>query len=110
MAWQALLFMANVGGYSRSIGLLELNCKSIDTIMYICPGKAIMLQYVLHWLQSNRGTGTALLEAQILQKLSIIHKEVMYEIFLHIHEAYDAMYREQCLDILEGCGVGIRTP
>ena len=47
-AWQALLFMANVGGYSRGIGLLEVNCKSIDTIMYICLGKAIMLQYVLH--------------------------------------------------------------
>ena len=30
----------------------------------------------------------------------------MYEIFLDLHKAYDALDRSRCLDILEGYGVG----
>ena len=34
-----------------------------------------------------------------------MREEVLYEIFIDIHKAYDALDRDLCLDILESCGV-----
>ena len=33
-------------------------------------------------------------------------EEVLYEIFLDLHKAYDALDRNRCLDILAAYGVG----
>ena len=33
----------------------------------------------------------------------------MYAIFLDLHKAYDALYRDRCLEILEGCIMGPRA-
>ena len=35
-----------------------------------------------------------------------MREEVLYVIFLNLHEAYDALYRSRCLEILEGYDVG----
>ena len=35
-----------------------------------------------------------------------MREEVLYAIFLDLHKAYGALYRERFLDILEGYGVG----
>ena len=51
-------------------------------------------------------TGTATLEAKLLQKLAALREEVLYVIFLDLHKAYDALDRSRCLDILEVYGVG----
>ena len=33
-------------------------------------------------------------------------EEVLYEVFLDLRKAYDEIYRERCMDILVGYGVG----
>ena len=35
-----------------------------------------------------------------------MREEVLYEIFLDLHKAYDALDRDRCLDILAAYGVG----
>ena len=50
-------------------------------------------------------TGTATLEAKLLQKLAALREEVLYVIFLHLHKAYEALDSSRCLEILEGYGV-----
>ena len=63
----------------------------------------------LHGFRAGCGTGTATLEAKLLQQLAALSEEVLYVIFLDLHKAYDALDRSRCLEILEGYGVGPRA-
>ena len=63
----------------------------------------------LHVFWAGRGTGTATLEAKMLQQLEALREEVLYVVFLDLHKVYDALYRSKCLGILEGYGVGPRA-
>ena len=60
----------------------------------------------LHGFWAGRGTGTATLEAKLIQQLASMREEVLYVIFLDLQKAYDALERSMCLEILEGYGVG----
>ena len=60
----------------------------------------------LHGFWAGHGTGTATLEAKLLQYLVALREEVLYVIFLDLHKAYDALDRSRCLEILEVYGVG----
>ena len=50
-------------------------------------------------------TGTATLEAKLLQQLASLREEVLYVIFLDLHKAYDALERSRCLEVLDGYDV-----
>ena len=67
---------------------------------------SITFHDVLHGFRAGRGTGTATLEAKLLQQIAAMREEVLYVIFLDLTKAYDALDRSRCLDILEGYGVG----
>ena len=58
-----------------------------------------------HGFRTGRGTGTATLEANLLQQLATMREEVLYVIFLDLTKAYYALDRSRCLEILEGYGV-----
>ena len=45
------------------------------------------------------------LGAKLLQQIEGMRKEVIYDIFVHIHKVYDALDWGRALEILEGCGV-----
>ena len=66
----------------------------------------IAFHNVLHVFQAGHGTGTASLEAKLLQKLTAMREEVLYAIFLDLHKAYYALDREIYTDILKGYGMG----
>ena len=63
----------------------------------------------LHIFRSGCGTGTATLDAKMLQQLAALREEVLYVIFLDLHKAYGALDSSRCLDILKGDGVGPRA-
>ena len=61
------------------------------------------------WVWALRGTGAASLEANLIQKLMAVRYSVLFEVFLDLHKAYDALDRERALDLLSVYGVGSRT-
>ena len=63
----------------------------------------------LHSFRAGRGTGTATLEAKLLQQLATLREEVLNLIFLDLHKAYDTLDRSRCLEILEDYDVGPKS-
>ena len=59
------------GGY-RGIGLTEVICKIIATIINTQLRVSISLHNALHGFQQGRGTSTATLEANFSQQLAVI--------------------------------------
>ena len=55
-----------------------------------------------------RGRGTATTKVKLTQQLAYPEQQHLFEIFVDLKKAYDAMDREQCLDILETYGVGTK--
>ena len=70
---------------------------------------AITYHDALHSFREGRGTGTATLEAKLLQQLAAIREEVLYLILLDLTKTYDALDRSRILEILKGYGVGNRA-
>ena len=57
----------------------------------------------------GRGTGTAALEANMLQHLTAMREAVLFEVFLDLQKSYDALDQERSLELLAVYGVGPRT-
>ena len=49
-------------------------------------GVTVNFHYVFHELWAGWGMGTASLEAKLLQQLTIMRKEVLYEVFLDLRK------------------------
>ena len=56
----------------------------------------------------GQGTGNVSLEAKMLQQLKEMSEEILYELFLNLWKAYDALYRDRYLDILVWYKIGLR--
>ena len=83
--------------------------KLVAEILNCQLAASITFNDFLHIFWAGRGTGTATLEAKLLQQLAALREEVLYVILLDLHKAYDALDRSRCLEILEGYGVGPRA-
>ena len=93
----------------RVIGLVEVMWKVVAAILHRRLTTAITYHDALHGFRAGRSTGTATLEAKLLQQLADMREEVLYVIFLDLTKAYDALDRSRSLEILEGYGVGPRA-
>ena len=80
--------------------------KVMVVILNLRFTSSITYHDVLHGFRAGRGTGTATLEANLIQQIAAMREEVLYVIFLDLTKAYDALDRSRCLEILEGYGVG----
>ena len=83
--------------------------KVVAEILNLRLTASINFHDFLHGFRAGRGTGTATLEAKLLQQLAALREEVLYVIFLDLNKAYDDLERSRCLDILKGYGVGPRA-
>ena len=104
--WQAVVLIPKGKGDYRGIGLVKVMWKVVAVILNRRFTSSITFHDVLHGFQAGRSTGTATLEAKLLQQLAAMREEVLYVIFLELTKAYDALDRSRCLDILDGYGVG----
>ena len=86
----------------RGIGLVEVTWKVVAAILHCLLTTAITYHNALHGFWAGRGTGTATLEAKLLQQLASMREEVLYVIFLDLTKAHDALDRSRSLEILEG--------
>ena len=89
----------------RDIGLIEILWNTITGLINRRLTSAIGFYDVLHGLQAGRRTGTASLQAKLLQRPMAMSEVVLHEIFLEIQKAYINLYRDMCLNNLEGYGV-----
>ena len=102
--WQAVVLIPKGKKDYRGIGLVEVMWKVVAAILNRRFTDSITYHDFLRRFRAGCGTGTATLEAKILQQLAALKEEVLYVIFLDLHKAYDALYRSRCLEILEGYG------
>ena len=83
--------------------------KVVAAILHCQLTQAITYHDALHGFWEGCGTGTATLDAKLLQQLVAMREEVLYVILLDLTKAYDALYRSRSLEILKGYGVGNRV-
>ena len=59
----------------------------------------------MHKFRSGRGTGTAALEAKLLQQLTAMREAVLFGVFLGLQKSYDSLDWDRCLDIIAAYSV-----
>ena len=106
VVWKALLLIPKGGKCFGRMVLMEVLRKKCAVILYHRLCIAITFHDIIHGLQAGRRTGTSSPEVKILQQLASMMKEVLYEIFMDLHKAYDSMYRYRFRDLLEVYGSG----
>ena len=104
--WQVVVLIPKGKKDYQGIGLVEVMWKVVAAILNRRFTSSITYHDALHGFRADRGTGTATLEANLLQQLAAMRKEVLYVIFLDLTKSYDALDISRCLEILEGYGVG----
>ena len=107
--WQTVVLIPKGKREFRWIGLVEVTWKVVAVILQLRLTAGIKFHNELHSFREGRGTGTASLEAKLLQQLAAMREEVLYVIFLNLTKAYDALDRSRSLEILKGYGVGDRV-
>jgi hypothetical protein len=105
LLWSTVVLIPKGGGDYHGIVLLEPIWKVLEWIMDHCLD-AIKLHDCLHGCRANRGTGTAVIKANMVQQLSYLELKPFYGVFLDLKKALDLMDRDRCILILEGYGAG----
>ena len=105
MLWVTVVLLPKGGSDFRGIGLLEPFWKAIEILM---DKRLQVVEFhdYMHGFLKGRGTGTATVEAKLAQQLAFREQEALFETFIDLRKAYDAMDRGRCLEILEEYGVG----
>ena len=69
--------------------------KLVAEILNLGLVGSITFHDFLHEYRAGCGTGTANLEAKLLQQLTALIEEVLYVIFLDLHKVYDSFDRSK---------------
>ncbi len=104
MTWMIIILFPKGRGNYCGIGLLDPIWKVVEKVM-VARFSVIKLHDCLHGRLPRRGTGTAIMEVKLQQQLAWVDQEPLYQIYLDLRKAYDALDRGQCLKILAGYGV-----
>ena len=75
----------------RGIGLLKIIWKVIESIINQRIATKVVFHDSLHGFIVKKGTGTACIEAKILQQLAKVEQKTLYVIFLELRTAYDTV-------------------
>ena len=104
--WKTVVLIPKGNGKDfRRIGLVGVLWMIVTGILNFRLAVAIQIHDALHRFRTGRGTSTTSLEANMIQNLTEIREELIYDIFLDIHKAYCAVYFGRCLEILAAYGV-----
>ena len=106
VTWQAVILIPKGVMEYCVIGLVEVVCKVVVVILNLQLTASITYHDFLHILRAGCGSGRTTLKAKLLQQLAATREEVLHVIFLELHNAYDTLDRDRCLEILEGYRVG----
>ena len=104
--WQTVVLIPKGKNEYRGIGLVEVMWKVVAAILHCRLTTAITYHDALRGFWEGGGTGTATLEAKLIQQLTAMREEFLYMIFLELTKSYDALDRSRSLEILKGYGLG----
>jgi len=104
MTWSSMVLLPKGGGDFRGIGLLDIIWKLMESILNRRIASQVEFHDTLHGFRAKRGTGTAVIEAKLIQQLAARRQVPLYEVFLDLRKAYDTLDRQGALEILEGYG------
>ena len=93
--WQAVVLIPKGKGDYRGISLVEVMWKVVAVILNCRFTSSITFHDVFHVFRAGHGTGTATLEAKLIQQLAATREEVLYVIFLDLTKAYAALDRSR---------------
>jgi hypothetical protein len=79
--------------------------KIVEKIM-VAQLSVIELHNCLHGGLPCRGMGKAIMEVKLNQQLAWVEQEPLYQIYLDLKKAYDALDQTRCLAILASYGMG----
>jgi hypothetical protein len=102
---EIIVLLPKGGGDYRGIGLLEPFWKVVEKIM-VKRLASIEFHNCLHGGLPRWGTGTAPIEAKLAQQLAWHDQCPLYEIYVDLKKAYDAIDRGRMMEILRAYGVG----
>jgi hypothetical protein len=105
--WEVIVLLPKGNGDYRGIGLLDPFWKVAEKIM-VARFASIKFHDCLHGGLTKRGTGTATIEAKLHQSLAWRDQCPLYQIYVNLKKAYNALDRERTLNILVAYGVGPR--
>ena len=98
--WNTVVLILKGNGYFQGIGLVEVLWKTVMGIMNFHLTAATQFHDTLHGFHTRRGTRTASLESNLIQQVTAMPEEVLYEKLLELHKACNALDRYWCLNIL----------
>ena len=93
--WQLVVLIHKGEKDYRGIILVEVVWKVVAVILNCRLTASITYHDFLHGFWAGHGTGTANLEAKLLQQLAALRGEVLYVIFLDLHKTSDALDRSR---------------
>ncbi len=105
MTWEIIVLLPKGGGNYRGIGLFEPFWKVVEKIMARRLA-SIEFHDCLHGSLPKKGTGTASIEAKLVQQLAWQDQCPLYEIYVGLKKAYDSINRGRMMEILKAYGVG----
>ena len=108
MCKTVILITKRKGGF-QGIGLIEVLCKSIVSLLNRRLMAEVSFHDTLHRFWAGRRTGTTALEANILQQLTDMREAVIFKVFLELWKAYNALDQERSLNLLVAYEFGTRT-
>ena len=106
--WQTFALIQKGKEGFQGIGLVEVLWKAFAVLLNGHLTAAISFHDTLHGFWKGQGTVTTALEAKLLQHLTAMREAVIFEVFLYIQKAYNALDRERALDLLVAYEVGPR--
>ncbi len=101
MTLMIIVLLTKGGGDYHGIGLLDPIWKVVEKVM-LAQLSAIKLHDCLHGGLPHRGMGTAIIEVKLQQQLAWVDQEPLYQIYLDLRKADDALDWGRCLNILTG--------
>ncbi len=104
MRWEIIILLPKSGSDYCGIGLLEPFWKVAEKIMAAQFASVKFHEGLLSRL-SNWGTGTATIEAKLHQSLAWHDQCPLYQNYVDLKKAYNALDREPMLNILVAYGV-----
>ena len=103
------MIQKGVGGDFWGVVLVEVLWKTVTGLLGCRFTSVIQFYDVFHGFGAGRGMRAAFLEAKLIQQLTATMEAVLYDIFLDLQKAYDALDRDRCLEIFVVYGLGPRA-